>query len=94
MIPRDKLHQLIDRYEELESLMSSGETGDDFAKISKEYSDLGPVVEKARHFLKLVDGLEDLEQMMQDSELDNDMRMMAEEEFHDTKKIFLILKKS
>ena len=33
-----------------------------------------------------MDGIEDLEQMMQDSELDSDMRAMAEEEFHDTKK--------
>ncbi|MEM6602704.1 MAG: peptide chain release factor 1 [Pseudomonadota bacterium] len=93
MIPYDKLYHMIDRYEELENLMASGETGDDFVKISKEYSDLGPVVAKARDYIKLTESLSDLEQMMQDKELDHDMRAMAEEEFHDTKKMLPDLEK-
>lgn len=86
MIPRDKLHRLIDRHEELENLMSSGLTGQEFIKISKEYSELEAVFQKAKLYLKLLDDMDDLEQMMNDSTADNDMRDMAESEYHDLKK--------
>lgn len=85
MIPQDKLYRLIDRHEELENLMSSG-AGDDFAKISKEYADLGIVVGKAKEYLNAFSSLDELEQMMNDGSLDGDMRDMAEEEFHQLKK--------
>ena len=53
MIPRDRLEQFITRHEELEHMMSGGEelSSEDFVKISREYSDLTPVVEQSRNYL-------------------------------------------
>lgn len=81
MIADFKLEQIIDRFDELENLMSQG-MSDDFAKNSKEYADLKDVVEKIRELKNLKNSLNDLQEMMQDSEL----RDIAEEEFYETKK--------
>ena len=52
MIPRERLDQFIVRHAELEHLMSGGEalSSDEFVKISKEYSDLTPVVKIAKEY--------------------------------------------
>ena len=54
MIPRERLDQFIVRHEELEHLMSGGEelSSDEFVKISREYSELTPVVKKAKEYIK------------------------------------------
>lgn len=82
----DKLHRLIDRHEELEHLMSSGDLTDDFATISKEYSDLGQIIPKAKKYIHMIDSMKDLEEMMHDADSDKEMRDMAEVEYHDIKK--------
>lgn len=81
MISDDKLAQIIDRYQELENLMSGGLT-EDFAKISKEYADLKDVVAKIYEFQDLKSSLDDLKEMMQEPELSE----MAEQEYYDSKK--------
>jgi peptide chain release factor 1 len=81
MIPQHKLAQIIDRYEELENIMSQGVT-EDFAKISKEYSDLGPIVTKIKELQSMQNSLIELDDMMQDAELKD----IASEEFYAIKK--------
>jgi peptide chain release factor 1 len=81
MISDFKQMQIIDRFNELENLMSQG-MSDDFAKISKEYSDLKDVVEKIKELQTLKSSLNDLSEMMQDPEL----RDIAEQEYYDLKK--------
>lgn len=81
MIADFKLEQIIDRFDELENLMSQG-MRDDFVKISKEYADLKDVVEKIRELQALKSSLKDLQEMMHDSEF----RDIAEEEYYATKK--------
>jgi peptide chain release factor 1 len=81
MISELKLEQIIDRFYELENLMSQG-MSDDFAKISKEYADLKDVVLKIREFKALKSSLTDLQEMMSDPELKN----IAEEEYYTIKK--------
>ena len=46
MVPLQKLEQIHQRYEFLEAQMSTGISGEEIAKLSKEYSQLKPVVEK------------------------------------------------
>ena len=55
----EKLDQVVLRHEILSAEMSSGDLAPaDFAKLSKEYSDLTPVVEKAKELNGLMDELD------------------------------------
>lgn len=76
MIPEDKLIQITARFEFLEAKMADGSAVDDFAALSKEYSDLRPVVEKIKEYQLLVSGIADAEEMLSDPE----MKELAEEE--------------
>jgi peptide chain release factor 1 len=52
----------------------------DFAKMSKEYSDLNSVVEAINSWRGVTAEVEDLEAMMADEDSDDEMRSLAEEE--------------
>ena len=56
--------------------MSAGISGEEIAKLSKEYSQLRPVVEKIEEYKSLLVNLQEAEDMMADP----DMRQLAEEE--------------
>ncbi len=56
--------------------MAEGSVGDDFAALSKEYSDLRPVVEKVEAYQTLLQNIADAEEMLEDAE----MKALAEEE--------------
>lgn len=87
MIPRERLDQFIDRHQELEHLMSGGEelSSDDFVKISREYSDLTPVVKKAREYLDAVTEIQDLTEMIESADTEAEMRDLAEMELLELK---------
>ncbi len=76
MVPLQKLEQIYQRYEFLEAQMSAGISGEEIAKLSKEYSQLKPVVEKIEEYKSLLADLREAEDMMADP----DMRQLAEEE--------------
>ena len=77
----EKLDQVVLRHEILSAEMSTGDlTPADFAKLSKEYSDLTPVVEKAKELNGLMDELDGANELLADPDTDSDMRMMAEAE--------------
>ncbi|WP_138378869.1 peptide chain release factor 1 [Luteithermobacter gelatinilyticus] len=88
MIPIEKLDQLIARHEELEHLMAEGTdlSSADFVAISKEYSELNPVVKTARTYQETVREIADLEDMLADRETDPEMRELAELELPVLKK--------
>ncbi|NBD28420.1 MAG: peptide chain release factor 1 [Alphaproteobacteria bacterium] len=69
MIPQDRLHQITDRFEYLEARMAEGLSGDDFAKVSREYAELRPVVETVRAYQALVEEIEGAEAMLDDPEM-------------------------
>ena len=50
MVPLQKLEQIRQRYEFLEAQMSTEISGEEIAKLSKEYSQLKPVVEKIEEY--------------------------------------------
>jgi peptide chain release factor 1 len=79
MIPRDRLHQIIDRFEYLEARMAEGLSGDDFVAIGREYAELRPVVETLRAYQALTDEIAGAEAMLDDPE----MAEMAEAELAD-----------
>ncbi|MDA8229921.1 MAG: peptide chain release factor 1 [Magnetospirillum sp.] len=75
------------RYDELREQLSSGEGLDSqsFAKVSKEFSDLGPVAEAIRALNKARADMAEAEAMMQDAGADADMRALAGQEYYDLK---------
>ena len=79
----DKLNMLVARHEEIEGLMAAG-TGDDrdeFVRLSKEYSELTPVVECIAQLRETQVEIADLGGMVADKGSDAEMRALAEDEF-------------
>ena len=69
MVPLQKLEQIYQRYEFLEAQMSTGISGEEIAKLSKEYSQLKPVVEKIEEYKSLLEDLKEAEDMMADPDM-------------------------
>ena len=78
-----KLDQITARYAELQAALSGGTLDSQkFVAASKEYTDLGPLVEAIGQWRKAERELKDAEAMMADP----DMRAMAEEEVSSLRK--------
>jgi len=66
----DKLAPLKARYEELAALMAAGNlSGEKFVKLSKEYSELTPVVEATLAYEKALGEKEDIKTLLDDPEM-------------------------
>jgi peptide chain release factor 1 len=72
----DKLAQITERFEYLEAQLNAGAAPAEIAKISKEYTDLKPVVDEIRAYRQSLDDLAEAEEMLTDPE----MKALAEEE--------------
>jgi len=103
MIPIQKVKDLIDRYESLEKELSSGNVEPKlFAKISKEYSDLGNIISTAREYINFDNERRDLKHILEDKNNDTEIIEMAKKDLsemeskekkHENKlKIFLLPK--
>lgn len=79
-IPETKLKALIERHQFLSDRLSENIDPDTLAELSKEYSTLGPVVEKAREFFDVREEQSGLEDILNDPESDAEMKALAEEE--------------
>ncbi len=76
MLPTEKLHQIIARFEYLEARLHAGAAPAEIARISREYSDLKPVVDQIAAYHSAKADLAEAEAMLSDPE----MRALAEEE--------------
>jgi peptide chain release factor 1 len=86
MIPLEKVHALVVKYNSLEKELSTGTIDSKtFAQKSKEYSDLGGIITMAREYLKFDDDKKDLEQMLGDKSSDTEMKNLAEKELETIK---------
>lgn len=83
-----KLDQVLERYEELSGILSTGDVQDPraFADLSKEFSNLEAVIGAIREFKKAQKDLKDLDALLLESKTDKDLKAMAEEEYYDLKK--------
>ncbi len=75
----ENLSRLVTRYDELQALLMNA-TGPKFVQLSKEFSDIGPLVEEIQTLRRLQREMEDAKTLAASG--DADMRDMAEEEFH------------
>ena len=85
----NKLDGILAKFNELENkLQDPNGLGQNFAKISKEHSDMQEVVAIIQQFQTAQKEFNDIDQMLTDSSLDKEMRdMMEEEKFNLSKKI-------
>lgn len=77
-LPRDRMDQVIKRFEMLEAQMAAGPEADAYVKLASEYSELQDIVGKVRELLAAEGELADLEAMLADRSLDKEMRQLAE----------------
>ncbi|WP_343079312.1 peptide chain release factor 1 [Ostreiculturibacter nitratireducens] len=76
MVPLDKLDQIARRFEFLEAKLSSGAPPSEIAALSREYSELKPVVAEISAYKQALADLDEAEAMLKDPE----MRALAEDE--------------
>ena len=76
----DKLDMLLRRYAELRDAMASPDAGGEFAKLSKEFSDLTPIIEKIEALQTMQKEARDLREMIADPGADSEMKAMAQDE--------------
>jgi peptide chain release factor 1 len=84
----DKLKTLARRHAELSALLGQPDTLSDselYTRLSKEYSDLDPVVEAFHGFQNCEAEREEAELMLSDPDSDSEMRQMAREELESLK---------
>ncbi|MEM9635071.1 MAG: peptide chain release factor 1 [Pseudomonadota bacterium] len=80
MLARHKLDNLLDRFAELEHMMSSNPDPAAYVKLSREYAGLEPLVQKIRALIKAEEDLAGAESLISDSDTDAEMRELAEME--------------
>ncbi len=77
-LPRDRMDQVVKRYEMLEAQMAAGPAADQYVKLASEYSELGEMVAKVRSLREAEGELADLGAMLADKSTDAEMRALAE----------------
>ena len=81
MIPIDKVRDIISKHELLEKELSSKVIDKkNFAKKSKEYSDLNEILNSAKQYLSFDKTEKDLKKILDDSSSDEEMRNLAKAE--------------
>lgn len=81
----EKLANVVNRYEEVQALLTSTTNSEELVKLNKELSVLEPVVNAIQSYNHTLQTMRDDEAMMNDAELDKEMRDMAEAEYYETK---------
>ena len=89
MIPHKTIEEIINKHSYLEKDLASGKIDKKlFAEKSKEYSDLNEIVGNAKKYLSFEKDKIELEKILQDKNLDQELKKMAEIEINDLKKQF------
>ncbi|MDC1224195.1 peptide chain release factor 1 [Pelagibacteraceae bacterium] len=86
MIPSKTIEDLISKHSLLEQELSSGKIDKKlFAEKSKEYSDLNEVIEDIKKYSSYENEKKDLEKILEATDSDNDLKIMAQTELKDLK---------
>ncbi|WP_292897397.1 MULTISPECIES: peptide chain release factor 1 [unclassified Nitratireductor] len=82
-LPRDRMDQVLKRFELIETQMAAGPEPDVYVKLASEYSELQEVAGKIRELRQAESELDDLKSMLADPTTDKEMRELAEADFED-----------
>src|SRR3954469_15868767 len=80
MLPEQKLDALLTRHAEVEAALSGQHDPENFVKLSREFSDLGPIVETIHAYRAVRNELAELQAMLDDPATDPEMRDLAQSE--------------
>ncbi|EFG2587238.1 peptide chain release factor 1, partial [Escherichia coli] len=76
-LPRDRMDQVVKRYELLEAQMAAGPAADQYVKMASEYAELGEIVAKVRALRGAEQEEADLQALVDDRATDKEMRDLA-----------------
>ena len=79
-LPQHRLDALLARHELVESELSTNLSRDDYVKLSREFSELGPVIEAIKVYRAVIAEIADLEALAADAATDAEMRKLADAE--------------
>lgn len=82
----EKLEKIVDRYHEVESLLGESDVMNDmkrYVQLNKEYRDLAPIVEAAKRYRTLQEGLQQAKTILAE-ESDPDLRELAKQEIEES----------
>ena len=77
MLPQHKLDALLDRYRMIEHELASQVAPETYVKLSREFSELGPVIQTVRNYRHVTDEIAGLDALIADPATDSEMRAMA-----------------
>jgi peptide chain release factor 1 len=77
---QENLAKILLKQSVLSEKLSSGLSGEEFVKSSKEYAELVPIVEKIIEYNKVITDLKSAKELSSESGLDNETKDMIEEE--------------
>ncbi len=90
MVPLKTIEDLISKHSLLEKELSSGKIDKKlFAEKSKEYADLNDVIEEAKQYSSFNKEKKDLEKIINDTQSDEEFKLMAKSELESLKKKIL-----
>ncbi|MEO1544900.1 MAG: peptide chain release factor 1 [Pseudomonadota bacterium] len=85
-IPEEKLNHLVTRWETIQSQLNEGVDQDAYVALTKEFSELNPVVTIIHDLRSAQNEFADLASIITDESADEEMREMAEAELEDVRK--------
>ena len=77
-LPRERMDQVVKRFDMLEALMAAGPGPEDYVRMASEYSEIQDVAIQVRALRAAEGERRDLEAMIADPATDRDMRALAE----------------
>ncbi len=81
----EKLKSVLKRHEELTQLLTQEQNREDFINLSKELSATEDIVQVARAYLDAQKQMKDNEEMMNDPQMDPELKQMASDEYYQLK---------
>jgi peptide chain release factor 1 len=79
-IPAEKLDRLVARWQAVQGTLASGIDQESFVRLSREFSELNPIVATINALRKATREREDLQQLLDDPASDKEMAALAREE--------------
>jgi peptide chain release factor 1 len=79
-LPQQKLDALLARHALVESELATNLSRDAYVKLSREFSELGPVIEAIKAYRAVSAEIADLDALIADASTDSDMRKLADAE--------------
>jgi peptide chain release factor 1 len=76
-LPQAKLDALIARHATVEGELAAGPDRDSYVRLSREFSELGPLVETVKAYRAVASELSDLDALIADATTDAEMRALA-----------------